>query len=87
MTSRTTTTMPHSQRHKPDMEPVRDFTQPLPQVADRPACARHIVVSRSKFAQAISTQGRNVRLAIWLAGWHIEICDEFGAQPHRFGAR
>jgi hypothetical protein len=87
MTSRTTTTMPHSQRHKPDMEPVRDFTQPLPQVADRPVCARHIVVSRSKFAQTISRQGRNVRLAIWLPGWHIEIYDEFGEQSYLFGAR
>jgi hypothetical protein len=88
MTSRTTTTIPQSQRQKPDMERVRNFTEPAPQVADRPVRARHIVVSRSgKFARAIGTQGRNVRLAIWLAGWHIEICDEFGAQPHRFGAR
>jgi transcription antitermination factor NusA-like protein len=47
----------------------------------------HIVVSRGKFAQAISTPGHNVRLGIWLAGWHIAIYDEFGEQPHRFGAR
>jgi hypothetical protein len=87
MTSRTTTTMPHSQRHKPDMEPVRDFTGPVPQVADRSVRAMHIVVSRGKFARAFGTQGRNVRLAIWLPGWHIEIYDEFGAQPHRCGAR
>jgi hypothetical protein len=87
MTSRTTTTMPDSQRRKPDGEPVRDFIQPPPQVADRTVRAMHIVVSPAKFARAISTQGRNVRLAIWLVGWHIEIYDEFGEQPHRFGAR
>jgi hypothetical protein len=28
-----------------------------------------------------------VRLAIWLAGLHICIYDEFGEQHHRFGAR
>jgi hypothetical protein len=87
MTSRTTTTMPHSQRRKPDMELGRDFTQPAPQVADRPVHAVHVVVSRGKFARAISKQGHNVRLGIWLAGWHIAIYDEFGEQPHRFGAR
>ena len=87
MTSRTTTTMPKSQRRKPDMELVRDFTQPAPQVADRSVHAMHIVVSRGRFARAIRARGHNVRLGIWLAGWHIEICDEFGAQPHRFGAR
>jgi hypothetical protein len=87
MTSRTTTTMPKSQRRKPDMELVRDFTQPAPQVADRSAHAMHIVVSRGKFAPAISTPGHNVRLGIWLAGWHIAIYDQFGEQHHRFGAR
>jgi hypothetical protein len=87
MTSRTTTTMPKSQRRKPDMELVRDFTQPAPQVADRSAHAMHIVVSRGKFQRAISTPGHNVRLGIWLAGWHIAIYDQFGEQPHRFGAR
>jgi hypothetical protein len=51
MTSRTTTTMPKSQRRKPDMELVRDFTQPAPQVVDRSAHAMHIVVSRGKFAR------------------------------------
>jgi transcription antitermination factor NusA-like protein len=50
-------------------------------------CSRHIVMFRSKFAQAISTQGRNVRLAIWLPGWHIEIYDEFGEPSYLFGAR
>ena len=87
MTSRMTTTIPQSQRRKPNMELVRDFTQPAPQVADRSVHAMHIVVSRGKFARAISTQGHNVRLGIWLAGWHIAIYDEFGEQPHRFGGR
>jgi transcription antitermination factor NusA-like protein len=36
----------------------------------------HIVVSRGKSARAIRMQDHNVRLAIWLAGWHIEIYDE-----------
>jgi transcription antitermination factor NusA-like protein len=48
---------------------------------------RHIVVSRGKVARAISTQGRNLRREIWLAGWHIEIYDEFGEQSHLFGVR
>jgi hypothetical protein len=87
MTSHMTTTMPKSQRRKPDMELVRDFTQPAPQVADRSAHARHIVVSRGKFARAISMPGHNVRLGIWLAGWHIAIYEQFGEQPHRLGAR
>jgi transcription antitermination factor NusA-like protein len=38
--------------------------------------ARHIVVSRGRFAPAIDTRGHNVRLALWLAGWHIEIYEE-----------
>ena len=87
MNSLTTLTMPHSQRRKPDMELVRDFTPPLPRATDRCAHAIHIVVSRGKFARAISTQGHNVRLEIWLAGWRIAIYDEFGEQHHRFGAR
>jgi transcription antitermination factor NusA-like protein len=37
---------------------------------------KHIVVSRSRVARAISTKDHNVRLAIWLAGWHIEIYEE-----------
>jgi transcription antitermination factor NusA-like protein len=49
--------------------------------------ARHIVVSRGKFARAISTHGHNVRLGIWLAGWHIAIYEQFGEQPRRLGAR
>jgi transcription antitermination factor NusA-like protein len=44
--------------------------------ADRSVDATHIVVSRGRFARAISTQGPNVRLVIWLAGWHIEIYEE-----------
>jgi hypothetical protein len=87
MTSRTTTTMPKSQRRKPDMELAREFTQPAAQVADRSVHAMHIVVSRGKFARAISTPGHNVRLGIWLAGWHIAVYDQFGEQHHRFGAR
>ena len=87
MTSHMTTTIPHSQRRKPNMELVREFTQPAPQVADRSVHAMHIVVSRGKFARAISTPGHNVRLGIWLAGWHIAIYDQFGEQPHRLGAR
>jgi transcription antitermination factor NusA-like protein len=38
--------------------------------------ARHIVVSRGRFARAIDTRDHNVRLALWLAGWHIEIYEE-----------
>jgi transcription antitermination factor NusA-like protein len=87
MTSRMTMTIPHSQRRKLNMELVREFTQPAPQVADRSVHAMHIVVSRGKFARAISAPGHNARLGIWLAGWHIAIYDEFGEQPHRFGGR
>ena len=87
MTSRTTMTIPHSQQRKLNKELVREFTQPAPQVADRSVHARHIVVSRGKFARTKSTQGHNVRLGVWLAGWHIAIYDEFGEQPHHFGAR
>jgi hypothetical protein len=86
MTSQMTTTIPHSQR-KPNMEPVREFTQPAPEVVDRPVHAMHIAVSRGKFARAISTPGHNVRLGIWLAGWHIAIYDQFREQPRRLGAR
>jgi transcription antitermination factor NusA-like protein len=75
MTSFTTKTMHHIQRRKSDSE-LLDYTQ-APQVADRYVHAKHVVVTRSKFAAAISTQGRNVRLVIWLAGWHIAIYDEF----------
>jgi transcription antitermination factor NusA-like protein len=53
-----------------------EFTQPLPNVAERPLGALHIVVSPGKFAQPFGTEGRNVRLAIWLAGWHIGIYHE-----------
>jgi transcription antitermination factor NusA-like protein len=81
-----TTTIPDSQR-KPNMELVREFAQLAPEVADRSVHAMHIVVSRGKFARAISTPGHNVRLGIWLAGWHIAIYDQFGEQPHRLGAR
>jgi transcription antitermination factor NusA-like protein len=87
MTSRMTMTIPHSQRRNPNTELVREFTQPAPQVADRSVRAMHIVVSRGKFARAISTPGHNVRLGVWLAGWHIAIYDQFGEQPHRLGAR
>jgi len=86
MTSHMTTTIPHSQR-KPNMELVPEFTQPAPEVADRSVHAMHIVVSRGKFARAISTPGHNVRLGIWLAGWHIAIYEQFGEQPHRLGVR
>lgn len=87
MTSHMTTTIPDSQRRKPDLELVREFTQPAPEVADRSVHATHIVVSRGKFARAISAAGNNVRLGIWVAGWHIAIYDQFGEQPHRLGAR
>jgi transcription antitermination factor NusA-like protein len=87
MTSRMTMTIPHGQRRKPDVELVREFTQPAPQVTGRSVCAMHIVVSRGKSARAISTPGHNVRLGIGLAGWHIAIYDEFSEQPHRFGVR
>jgi transcription antitermination factor NusA-like protein len=75
MTPFTTKTMPHIQRRKSDRE-LLDYAQP-PQVADRSVHAKHIVVTRSKFASAISTQGRDVRLVICLAGWHIAIYDQF----------
>ena len=87
MTSHMTTTIPDSQRRKPDLELVGEFTQPAPEVADRFVHAMHIVVSRGKFARAISTPGHNVRLGIWVAGWHIAIYDQFGEQPHCLGAR
>jgi transcription antitermination factor NusA-like protein len=69
--------------------PTRDVARRPrhPQGAGRSVHAMHIVASRSNLARAISTQGHNVRLAIWLAGWHIEVCDEFGERPHRCGAR
>jgi hypothetical protein len=86
MTSHMTTMIPHSQR-KPNMDLAREFTQPAAQVADRSVHAMYIVVSRGKFARAISAQGHNVRLEIWLAGWHIAIYDQFGEQPQRFGGR
>lgn len=40
----------------------------------------HIAASRGKSARAMSPQDRNVRLAIWLGNWHIEIYEEFDAQ-------
>jgi hypothetical protein len=44
----------------------------------RPVRALHIVVSGfGKSARAITTPGNNMRLAIWLPGWRIEIYDEF----------
>jgi hypothetical protein len=86
MTSHTTMTMPHSRRRKPATEVVDDLTKPQPQIADRPVHWTHIVVSRGKFARAISTKGRNVRLEIWLCGWRIAIYDEFGEQPHPLAA-
>jgi transcription antitermination factor NusA-like protein len=87
MTSFTTMTMPHIQKRKRAMELARDLSEPLSQIADRSVHAKHIVVTRSKFASAISTQGHNVRLEIWLAGWHIAIYDESGEQPRGIGAR
>jgi transcription antitermination factor NusA-like protein len=87
MTSRTTTTMPQNQGRGPHIELMRDFTSQATQIADRPGHAMHISISRGKVSRAFSTQGHNVRLGIWLAGWHIAIYDEFGEQPHRFGAR
>jgi len=62
-----------------------DFTPP--HVSDPTMRATHIVVSRGKFARAFGTDGRNVRLAIWLAGWHIDVYDEFVEKPDRFGGR
>jgi transcription antitermination factor NusA-like protein len=86
MTFNMTTTIPHSQR-KPNVELVREFTQPATEVADRSVHAVHIVMSRGRCARAISTPGHNVRLGIWLAGWHIAIYEQFGRQPHRRGVR
>ena len=87
MTFHMTTTIPHSQRRKPDLELVGEFTQPAPEVAGRSVHAMHIVVSRGRFARAIRARGHNVRLGIWLAGWHIAIYEQFGEQPHRLGVR
>ena len=58
-----------------------------PQVPGRSVHAMHIALSRYRFARAISTQGHNVRLAIWLARRHIDVCNKLGEQPHRCGAR
>lgn len=86
MTSLTATTTPPSRRTKRDMRLRRYFTRPLRQVADRSVHATHIVVSRGRFPRAIATRDHNVRLAIWLAGWHIEIYDELGEQLPRLSA-
>jgi transcription antitermination factor NusA-like protein len=86
MTFHMTTTIPQSLQ-KPNRELVREFTQPATEVADRSVHALHIVVSRGRCARAISTPGHNVRLGIWLAGWHIAIYEQFGGQPHRLGVR
>jgi transcription antitermination factor NusA-like protein len=86
MTFHMTTAIPHNQR-KPNMELVREFTQPATEVADRSVHAMHILVSRGRCARAISTPGHNVRLEIWLAGWHIAIYEQFGGQTHRLGLR
>jgi transcription antitermination factor NusA-like protein len=55
---------------------MTSLTRPLRQAADRSVRRTHIVVSHGRFARAISRQDHNVRLAIWLAGWHIEIYEE-----------
>jgi transcription antitermination factor NusA-like protein len=52
---------------------MTSLTRPLRRVAGRSVHVRHIVVTRGRIARASSTRGHNVRLAIWLAGWHIEI--------------
>ena len=43
---------------------------------DRSVRATHIVLFRRRFARAMRTQDHNVRLAIWLAGWRIEVYQE-----------
>jgi hypothetical protein len=85
MTSLTQMTM-HSHRRKHGMRLMRYFTRPLRQVADRCVRAMHLVVSRGRFARGISTLDHNVRLEIWLAGWHIEVYEECGEQTHRCSA-
>jgi transcription antitermination factor NusA-like protein len=55
---------------------MTSLIRPLRQAADGSVRRKHIVVSRGRFARAIRTQDHNVRLAIWLAGWHIEIYEE-----------
>jgi hypothetical protein len=84
MTSRAATTMPRSRWRKFDTRLRRYFTRPLRRVADRSAHRTHIVVSRGRFARAIGTRDHNVRVAIWLAGWHIEIYDELGGDARCF---
>jgi hypothetical protein len=41
----------------------------------KPDVKRIVWSGRGKPARPISTQRHNVRLAIWLRGWHIEIYD------------
>ena len=55
---------------------MTSLPRPLRQAADGSVHATHIVVSRGRLGRAISRHGRDVRLAIWLAGWHIEIYKE-----------
>jgi transcription antitermination factor NusA-like protein len=52
---------------------MTSLTRPLRRVADRNIHATHIVVSRGRFARAMSARDHNVRLAIWVARWRIEI--------------
>jgi hypothetical protein len=83
MTSHTITTMPHSQppSFQSAMMPHRTgtrFAGIMRTSTGRSMRALHIVVSRcGKSARAMSTRGNNMRLAIWLPGWRIEIYDEF----------
>jgi hypothetical protein len=71
----------HTQRRKRATELAHDLTEPLPQVNRWSVHAFHIVMTRSALAHAINTQGHNVRLEIWLAGWHIAVYDEVGERP------
>ena len=87
MTFLSTLTMPHTRRRKLAMERARDLTEPLPQVTQWNVRALHIVVTRGVVARTLNPQGRNMRLEIWLAGWHIGVYDEFGEKPRRLGAR
>ena len=84
MTSLTASTMPPGRQRKRARRLRRYFARPGRRVVDRSLHATHIVVSRGSVARARSTQVRYVRLAIWLAGWHIEIYEELGEQPGRF---
>lgn len=87
MTSLTTTTLSPTRPRDRATKLACDLTEPPTQVTQWSVHALHIVVTRSMFARAIRAQAHNVRLEIWLAGWHIAVYEEVGERPRRLGAR